>query len=293
MTETAIHGWLNRDTQPADLYELLGRPRFDPDREALLAIVRTAYASLLPYQNHSERRLSRRAVELQRELGRAEGILSDPKKLRVHHDMILERLSSACDEARRIAAEPWSQQRLCEWLRQQAVHPDRISWVASCLSLRVAETLVLDHCETEENLAPTEDSTGFILEDEQARLGFGGSRPRVFGTEEPSVEGRERRAGPAEAQRCGSAAGNAPANREEPISAIVLPSMTGDEPVSAVVLPGTITTSRRRQRNSRQKPRSRWSAGLAKDRTQQFFFFLLLAGLLLLGLLTALAVLSG
>ncbi|NQT15868.1 MAG: hypothetical protein HQ582_24140 [Planctomycetes bacterium] len=87
--KTGIQDWLNRDARPADLYELLGRERFDPDRQGLLAAVRAAYAELHPFENHKDPKVARRAVELLGELGRAEDVFSDSEKLRAYHESIL------------------------------------------------------------------------------------------------------------------------------------------------------------------------------------------------------------
>jgi hypothetical protein len=70
--------------QPNDLYELLDHPRFDPRHEKLLETVRSAYAELLPYQNHADVNVARRAMRLQMELARPEAVLSDPERLRAH-----------------------------------------------------------------------------------------------------------------------------------------------------------------------------------------------------------------
>lgn len=138
---TAIRDWLEHDRQPADLYELLGRPRFDPDHRQLLAVVRSAYAELLPYQNHRDANVAERAIELQKELGHAEDILSSPPKLREHHEGILSRLR---EEYARVkgGGKDWGRPRLKSWLRKdQAVHPEQSGTLAQMLSSPCEDTL--------------------------------------------------------------------------------------------------------------------------------------------------------
>jgi len=138
---TAIRHWLEHDRQPADLYELLGRPRFDPDHQQLLAVVRSAYAELLPYQNHRDAHVAERAIELQKELGHAEDILSSPAKLREHHEGILSRLREEYAKVRG-EGEDWRRPRLKSWLRQeQSVHPEQSESLARMLSSPCEDTL--------------------------------------------------------------------------------------------------------------------------------------------------------
>ena len=138
---TAIKDWLEHDRQPADMYELLGRPRFDPDHQQLLAVVRSAYAELLPYQNHADANVAERAIELQRELGHAEDILSSPKRLREHHEGILGRLREEYAKVKG-GGEDWHRPRLQSWLRQeQSVHPEQSDSLARMLSSPWEETL--------------------------------------------------------------------------------------------------------------------------------------------------------
>ena len=128
-----IRDWLEMERQPADVYELLGRLRFDPDRQQLLAAVRSAYAELLPYQNHADPKIAQRAIELQRELGNAENILSNPEKLRAHHKTIVNNIHEAYAKAKG-GGEDWSQQRLQFWLSQdQRVHATRAEMIARFL----------------------------------------------------------------------------------------------------------------------------------------------------------------
>jgi len=143
-----IRDWLETERQPADVYELLGRLRFDPDRQQLLAAVRSAYAELLPYQNHADPRIARRAIQLQRELGNAENILSNADKLQAHHQAILTDLREAYVKTK-AGGEDWSRQRLQSWLNQeQRVHAIRVEPVARVLSASGGESLDFEFPET-------------------------------------------------------------------------------------------------------------------------------------------------
>ena len=165
MTKT-IRIWLESDRQPADLYELLGKLRLDPDVTGLSAAIRARYADLLPYQNHEDRRVARRAVELQRELGRAEDTLSDPHKLQAHHEAVLQRLRDAYARAKEQGG-PWTGDRLRSWLVEQAVHPARIEAVAKLLSSVLDETQTVAPHETQSLDADAVDAprTGYVLEE--------------------------------------------------------------------------------------------------------------------------------
>src|SRR5262245_60492025 len=83
---TGITEWLSADTAPRNLYELLGRPPLDPDREGLLAALRAAQAELLGCQSHPDPAVARRVRALLLELGRARGILEDPVRFGEYAD---------------------------------------------------------------------------------------------------------------------------------------------------------------------------------------------------------------
>ena len=129
----SIQDWLETDKEPTDLYDLVGRPRFYPDRAQLRTAVRTAYAELLSYQNHEDPEVARRAVQLQKELGRAEDVLSDPAKLRAHHEAILKCLREAYAREKGLHQDR-SLGRLRSWLwREQSVHLEYLEKVAVAL----------------------------------------------------------------------------------------------------------------------------------------------------------------
>ncbi len=146
----AIRDWLKTERQPADLYDLLGRRRFDPHREELLEGVRTAYADLLPYQNHADPQVAARAVKLQRELGRAEDILSDPQKIEAHHGKIVASFREAYGAICGDPSVPWSLDGVQEWLEAEGnVVPDQLPAVAEAVLKAQGDTLVLGVAETQ------------------------------------------------------------------------------------------------------------------------------------------------
>ena len=164
-----IRHWLESERRPANLYELLGRPTFDPDRPGLLAAVRAAYAQLLPYENHKDREISARAMGLLKELGRAEDLLSDAGKLRVHHAAILDDLRDICAAARAASPQPWDAARLRAWLEERGVHPHQLNWVVHSLWLSEDETVDLASCRTQPQGPPADEKReAFVLEEARA-----------------------------------------------------------------------------------------------------------------------------
>lgn len=123
-----VVNWLDEDREPADLYQLLGRLKFDPDQAGLRAAVRAMYGELLPYQNHADPSIARRALRLLHALGEAEAQLTQPERLDEHHSMILGRLRHAFQEAGGPSLLPGDRMR--EWLRRQSVHPSQFEETA-------------------------------------------------------------------------------------------------------------------------------------------------------------------
>ena len=133
-SETSIRRWLEADRLPADLYELLGRRRFDPDQSALLAATRAAHRELLPYQNHPDAAKARRALALLIELGRAEDVLTHANKMRAYHEQLLDRLREAYGRLPGPAEDVWTLAHLQGWLSGVAgVHPQAVAAVAQSL----------------------------------------------------------------------------------------------------------------------------------------------------------------
>ncbi len=180
MVDPRIRDWLGTEQQPADLYELLGRLRFDPDCEQLRTVLRAAYAELLPYQNHEDPHVAQRAMQLQMELGRGEDVLSDPAKLRAHHEAILKRLREAYAREKR-DQEEWSLGRLRTWLwRKQSVHLERLEMVAAALLSPGDETIDFEFPETQE-VEPIVEESGRERDRRQAgEAGMPSHQARVF-----------------------------------------------------------------------------------------------------------------
>jgi len=176
---TTVLDWLRRDRQPLDVYELLGVPRLAPDRDQLLAAVKAAYRELLPYQNHRDPEVARRAMVLQMELGRAEDIVSDSGRLREHEEKVVEGLRGEYMRATREAGEVWPLERLRSWLeREQLVHPERVEAVARAVQVPQDETVDLGFPETLVIPEVVEESPAGSSGRTAER---GGVRTRVFG----------------------------------------------------------------------------------------------------------------
>jgi hypothetical protein len=126
--------WLLRERLPTDLYELLGAPLFDPDRQRLLELVHAAYAELLRYQNHEDRVVVDRVVRLQGELGRAEEVFSDPAKTCRYQESLLPALREAYADACRATGGHGGEQNLLEWMKRQGVHPSQFAMLAHAIA---------------------------------------------------------------------------------------------------------------------------------------------------------------
>jgi tetratricopeptide (TPR) repeat protein/curved DNA-binding protein CbpA len=135
-----ILSWLQSDSSPADYYELLGRKRFDPANQELLAVLRAANRQLLPYQNHGNPAVRSRAMALLRELGRAEDVFSDAGKLAAYHR---ELVRSLMEEYRSGPGQHGEMLGFRGWvLEVKGVHPDGLgALVAQLLTLPSAPAL--------------------------------------------------------------------------------------------------------------------------------------------------------
>ena len=133
----SFRDWLKDDGEPADLYHLLGRLRFDPDREGMAADVLVALDDLVPYQRHHHPRLARRAARLERLLALAEQILADGDRLQAYGDVLQRRLREAYLQAAARDQQPWTADRLLHWLeREQWVHPYALAATARNLTVK-------------------------------------------------------------------------------------------------------------------------------------------------------------
>ena len=120
----AIREWLKSDARPANLYDLLGVRRFDPDCAKLLETVRQACRELRSYQNHRDPHVVDRAAQLQRELQRAEATLVDSGRLLSHHLEMIDCLRRLLETATDDAGQYWDRVQVETWLvERQRVHP--------------------------------------------------------------------------------------------------------------------------------------------------------------------------
>jgi hypothetical protein len=116
--KTGITDWLRKSTEPRHIYELLGRPILDTDRDALLQTLRDANRELLDYQSHPDPAMARRAMLLIGELGRARAILEDPARLQAHDQAVVDLLRQQYIDANGPnAISEWNQLR--SWLMFQ------------------------------------------------------------------------------------------------------------------------------------------------------------------------------
>jgi len=134
---SALRDWLEEEREPADVYQLLGRLRFDPDREGMIVDVQSGYLELSAYERHVDPRLVRRAARLKKLLTYAEEILATPDRLSAYCEVLERRLREAYLEAAHQTDTPWAADQLLGWLeREQWVHPYVLTNVARLLTER-------------------------------------------------------------------------------------------------------------------------------------------------------------
>ncbi len=128
---TAFRDWLGESREPEDVFHLLGRLRFDPDREALLVDIRAALEVLAPYEDQSEADDLDHASKLKKLLLYAEEVFSDPRRMEIYYTMIRKRIRQALGEAQTASGRSWSPDEVLGWLeREQWVHPYALTMVA-------------------------------------------------------------------------------------------------------------------------------------------------------------------
>jgi hypothetical protein len=130
--------WLSQNTSPEDHYELLGRPRFDPDLQGIAASVQSAHRALHAYQDHADASVAKRALQILQELGRVAHLLNDATRWRQHDREVLAALATACRRRfprRNEAPDADSVQR---WLLDEKhVHPARAGVVTAVIMAAV------------------------------------------------------------------------------------------------------------------------------------------------------------
>lgn len=130
--QTGIASWLDREELP-DFYCLLGRPRLDPDVDGLELAIHAATRELLPYQNHADAAKAQRAMRLMFELGRAEDLLADPRRLDEFNEKLTLELLVAC-RAHFNGQTQWREGAVSEWLESACgVHPSASRKTAALL----------------------------------------------------------------------------------------------------------------------------------------------------------------
>jgi WD40 repeat protein len=127
--------WIGGARPPGDLYELLGRPRFDPDADGLLAVVRAAHRRWRPYLDHRRPEVARRAQDLLTQLGRARDVFGDPAKHAVYDQDLTRSLAEDYRRRQGAPTRPWRVESLRRWLAEERdVHPARLDAILAALS---------------------------------------------------------------------------------------------------------------------------------------------------------------
>ena len=126
--------WLERAHHPGDIYELLGKQRFDPNVAGLQSAVANATREIMPYQGHSDSGKAQRAMRLLTDLGGADTVLADPEKLKKHDVQILDYLFDEYAADHGQDPQKWDQKQLTTWLKKSwDVHLDSLQNVVEQL----------------------------------------------------------------------------------------------------------------------------------------------------------------
>jgi len=129
-----ILDWLERAHHPGDIYELLGRQRFDPNVAALRTAVSEATREILPYQGHSDSSKAQRAMRLLTDLGGADTVLADADRIKKHDLQILDYLFDEYSADNGPDPQKWDHKQLRQWLAKTwDVHPDSLAKVVEQL----------------------------------------------------------------------------------------------------------------------------------------------------------------
>ncbi|MEO1995403.1 MAG: hypothetical protein ABGZ17_09020 [Planctomycetaceae bacterium] len=132
--------WLERAHHPGDIYELLGKRRFDPNVAALQTAVSEATREILPYQGHSDSAKAQRAMRLLTDLGGADTVLADAEKVKKHDVQILDYLFDEYASEHGQDTQKWDQTQLRNWLTKSwDVHPDSLDKVLEQLCPAAAD----------------------------------------------------------------------------------------------------------------------------------------------------------
>jgi hypothetical protein len=126
--------WLSQKTSPEDHYELLGRPRFDPDMQGIAAAVQSAHRALHAYQDHADAAVAERALQILQELGRIAHLLNEGARWRHHDREVLAALATECRRRYPRGNEAPDPDSVQQWLlNEKHVHPARVGAVTAVI----------------------------------------------------------------------------------------------------------------------------------------------------------------
>jgi hypothetical protein len=87
-----LKNWLNGGALPQDFYELLNKPRFCTDRDALILAAKNGHATLQSYEKRAKGAIGARARELQRLMGEAYLTFSKDESWRLYDERLRNQL---------------------------------------------------------------------------------------------------------------------------------------------------------------------------------------------------------
>jgi hypothetical protein len=125
--DEVIKKWVETEEKPSNLYQLLGRPIFDPDGEGLLQAARKATSIVHLYHNHHQKKVVDRAHQVEMQLEEAERIFSSEDLWREYDQRLTEQLCVEYAEGVGENFATWQSGNLRNWLRLvKLVHPKRV-----------------------------------------------------------------------------------------------------------------------------------------------------------------------
>ncbi|HEY2250578.1 MAG TPA: hypothetical protein VGH74_05940, partial [Planctomycetaceae bacterium] len=126
-----LEQWLQTEAPAVDYYQLLGMPRFLPDRAALLEAIRTSeweLAALL--REPADPVWLRRARRLQMEFQQAARTFSDDRAWQTYDDAVLARMRDQYSIEAAGEPDAWTASHVRHWLEgSQGVAPGRLDLV--------------------------------------------------------------------------------------------------------------------------------------------------------------------
>lgn len=133
--QAGILSWLDRDDWPGDVYELLGRKRFDPDMAGMCDEVTAGAREVLPYQSHADSAKAMRAMRLLTEfVGKAADVFSSAEKVGEENDRLYHDIRNRWIADNGENASNWKRDALVMWLSEDAnVHDKSVDEIADVL----------------------------------------------------------------------------------------------------------------------------------------------------------------